>query len=382
MSKQQRPVIAFVTDAIYPYHYGGKESRYYELTRRLADRADVHVYTMHWWQGPSVCPEGSVSFHSISPLCKMYAKNRRSISQAVVFALSCFRLLASRFDVLETDHVPYLHIFVLRWIATVKRRRFVVTWHEVWGRAYWCQYLGCAGPAAWFVERMAMRLPDRIIAASPQTASRLRAVLGVHASITSAPNGINLEAIRIVRPDHRVSDIIAVGRMIEHKRIDMLLDAVALLYADGIPAVCRIIGDGPERTRLHKQAQALGIEHAVSFHHDVRRQEEIYALLKAAKVFVSPSVREGFGIAVLEAIACGLPVVTTAAPDNLAQHLVSRSSRGIVCGSSTTGIADAVRLLLASPASRNADDTSDQDSWLADYTWEATAARVAQELLS
>jgi hypothetical protein len=49
-----RRVVAMVSDAIHPYHRGGKELRYYELTRRLAGRADIHVYTMNWWNGPRV----------------------------------------------------------------------------------------------------------------------------------------------------------------------------------------------------------------------------------------------------------------------------------------------------------------------------------------
>src|SRR6202040_1356974 len=106
--------------------------------------------------------------------------------QAIFFALACMRLLGSRFDVLEADHMPYLQILVLRFVATVKRKRFVVTWHEVWGKSYWRKYLGRAGFAAGFVERMAMRLPDHIIAASPHTAERLCAILGARASVSIA----------------------------------------------------------------------------------------------------------------------------------------------------------------------------------------------------
>ena len=49
---RMRPVIALVVDAIFPYHFGGREIRYFELTQRLADRATIHVYTMNWWRGP------------------------------------------------------------------------------------------------------------------------------------------------------------------------------------------------------------------------------------------------------------------------------------------------------------------------------------------
>ena len=374
----RRPVVALVTDAIFPYHRGGKEIRYHELSRRLADRAELHVYTMHWWDGPRVRRDEAVTYHAISPLLPMYTRNRRSLKQAVFFALACVRLMATRFDVLEADHMPYLQILMLRFVATVKRKRFVVTWHEVWGKSYWRRYLGPAGFVAWFVEQLAMRLPDHIIAASPHTAERLRATLGARASVSVAPNGIDLATVRSSYPDEATTDLVVVSRLISHKRIDLLLDAVALLHAAGMAVTCRIIGDGPEREKLRDHARANGVEHAVDFRHDVREQKEVYALLKAAKVFVFPSAREGFGIAVLEALACGLPVVTTSAPDNLAQHLAARSPRGTICDSTASAIASAVKALLEDgfPAGQ----AGDGDLWLAEYSWDAMTDRVAAAL--
>jgi glycosyltransferase involved in cell wall biosynthesis len=311
----------------------------------------------------------------------MYCQNRRSLKQAIFFALSCIRLLASRFDVLEADHMPYLQILMLRFVATVKRKRFVVTWHEVWGKSYWQQYLGWAGFAAWFIEQLAMRLPDHIVAASPYTAERLRATLGARASVTVAPNGIDIETIRSSYPAQEATDLVVVSRLIAHKRIDMLLDVVTLLHAEGMPVTCRIIGDGPQREELRSHARAAGVDWAVDFRHSVREQKEVYALVKAAKVFVFPSSREGFGIAVLEALACGLPVVTTSAPDNLARHLVARSLRGTVCEPTASAIAAAVKALLAADGLPGADnEVGDDDSWLADYGWDAMTDHVANAL--
>ena len=176
MNDHRRPVVAMVSDAIYPYHRGGKEIRYHELARRLTEHADVHVYTMHWWSGPRQRTEDGVTFHAISGMHSLYVKDRRSIGQAVRFAVACFRLLGSRFDVLEADHIPYFQVLVLRVVTTLRRKRLVVTWHEVWGKSYWRQYLGRAGMAAWLIEWLAMRMPDHIIAASPQTADRVRVV--------------------------------------------------------------------------------------------------------------------------------------------------------------------------------------------------------------
>ncbi len=377
--QDKRPAVALVIDAIYPYSLGGRELRCHELVRRLADRADIHVYTMHWWNGPRTLRTENVTFHAVSKLIPMYRKNRRSIWQALSFAAGCTRLIWSKFDVLEADHIPYFQIFVLRAIATAKRRRFVVTWHEVWGYSYWRSYLGWLGPGAWFVEWLAMRLPDHIVAASPQTAERLQAALGGRASVSVAPNGIDLEAIGSVCADSAPTDVVVVGRLMAHKRVGLLLDAIALLHAQGLPVTCRVIGDGPDRLRLHRQAEELGIRAAVEFLHDIREQKEVYSLVKSAKVFVSPSDREGFGIAVLEALACGVPVVTTAAPNNLAQYLVARSSRGTVCESSAPALADAIKAVLSAP-DLSATGANGQDPWLSEYRWESVTPAVVKAL--
>ncbi len=387
MTAGTRPVVALVSDAIYPYFRGGKELRYHELSARLGQRADVHVFTMKWWNGPSTRREGHVTFHAVSSLYAMYVGERRSFREAILFALACFRLLWFRFDVLEADQFPNFHILTLRVVAWIKRKPLTVTWHEVWGPDYWRQYLGRGAKMAWFVEWLSMRVPDQLIAASDQTAARLRVILGDRASISVVPNGIDLEGIRNSYPDAARVDLVTVGRLLPHKNVNMLLDTVALLRASGLLVTCRVIGDGPMREALHAQARRLGIEADVDFRHDVWEQKDVYALMKAARVAVFPTTREGFGIAVLEAIACGLPVVTTSALDNLAQYLVSRSSTGVVCAPTAAAVADALRSLLAQHDDRFAqhDDRSaamsvGQDAWLADHGWDAAADHVAEVL--
>jgi glycosyltransferase involved in cell wall biosynthesis len=373
----RRPVVAVVCEVIHPYSRGGRELRNQELLPRLAERADVHVYTMRWWAGPAVRREGGVTYHAISRLWPLYRHGRRSVRQAAWFALASLRLLRCQFDVLEADQIPYAQLFVLRLVATVRRKPFTVTWHEVWSRSYWRDYLGPAGWAAWLVERLAMRLPDAIIAASPQTAGRLRRVLGSGTPITTVPNGIDLGAIRAAYPDADPADLVVVGRLIEHKRVGMLLDVVSRLQARGRPVTCRIIGDGPERAALQERARALGIAPLVEFRVDVSEQKELYALLKSGRLFVSLSAREGFGMAVLEAIACGLPVLTTSAPDNHAQYLVRDYSRGYVCEPTPDAVTEAVAAVLAGPVGPALDVAGPADAWVASYDWSAVAKKLA-----
>jgi glycosyltransferase involved in cell wall biosynthesis len=108
----------------------------------------------------------------------------------------------------------------------------------------------------------------------------------------------------------------------------------------------------------------------------------LFSELKGAKAFVFPSHREGFGIAALEALACGLPVITTSAPDNMAQHLVSRSIKGIVCEPTVECLTDAIRTVLANGHAENGHAENGHERWLEEYDWDAIAARVAGVVLA
>jgi glycosyltransferase involved in cell wall biosynthesis len=384
VSPRRRRVVAMVTDSVYPFHHGGKEMRYREVVRRLSRDVDVLIFTMKWWPtGRSRVLDG-VEYRAISPRLGLYAGERRSLTEALGFGLATVRLAVARFDAIEADHIPYAPLFVLRVICTARHKRFVVTWHEVWGRDLWRTYLGGLGGAAWWVERCAMLMPDRIIAASPETAERLRPYVRKRTAIVVAPNGLDLDAISRAPEDPRRTHLVFVGRLLAHKHVDLLLDAVARLARDGERLTARVIGRGPELPALRRQAADLGIAHLVEFRDDVDDQETLYSLVKAASVFVFPSVREGFGIAVLEALACGLPVITTSAPDNHAQSLVVRSGRGRVCEPSGTAVATAIRSVLAEERRQPSGTIRSLDPQVLDlvrqYDWDSVARTVAQAL--
>ncbi|HLI61617.1 MAG TPA: glycosyltransferase family 4 protein [Solirubrobacteraceae bacterium] len=373
---ERRRRIALVTDAVGPFHRGGKELRYLELAPRLARGAEVEVHTMRWWPGGRVHRDGEVTYRAICPLVPLYRGRRRSIRQAVTFAVCCLRLLGARFDVIEADHMPYLQLLPLKLVALARRRRLVVTWHECWGPEYWREYLGPAGRIGWWCESLAMRLPDAIIAASPQTGARLRRLVGGRVPVIDAPNGIDRGRIERARSGLEPSDVVTVGRLLPHKRVDLLLDALGTLRDRGRSLTARIVGSGPERERLRERAHVLGLADRVEFRDDIDDAETLYAAVKSARAAVFPSEREGFGIAVLEALACGVPVIATTAPDNLARHLVARADGlGTLCEPTPEALADAIERALddAPPAGQ-------APEWLSEYDWDEVAGRVAEVL--
>ena len=339
--------LAVVSDSVAPWNTGGKERRNHELLVRLAARGfTVDVYTMRWWRTPGSLERDGITYHAICPLLPLYAGGRRSIVQALVFALASLRVVTRRFDVLEVDAIPFLQLFPMRLVAWLRRRPMVVTWHEYWGSAYWTDYLGAPGRIAAAVERLAIGLPDRIIAASYGTAERLRAAYPRDLDIDVVPPGIPLLAAD-ARPREAacsVVELLSVGRLLDHKRVDVAIDACALLRAEGLDARLTVIGEGPELHALCARGKALG--EAVRFRPFVPEHAEVLAAMGRADVLVFPSVREGFGMVALEAMAMGTPVVTSDHPDNFARHIVVDGFNGHTCAAEPSAVAAAIRSCL------------------------------------
>ncbi len=101
--------------------------------------------------------------------------------------------------------------------------------------------------------------------------------------------------------------VVTVGRLIALKQIDLLIQAVSRLKDVGLV----VVGDGPERERLEKLAQELGVAERVYFT-GMTSKEAMLSFLCACDLFVLNSTHEGFPYVLLEAMSLGLPVVATA----------------------------------------------------------------------
>jgi L-malate glycosyltransferase len=336
--------VAFVWDLLYPVTKGGVEKRIWELGRGLVDRGhDVHLFPAGYWGPETVRTADGLVVHAVGRPRPLHTRRgRRSVRQAVAYALGLLRALRRHeFEVIDCQAPAYLACMS----GAVRARRqatdaaVVITWHEVWG-TYWLDYVGRSGRLAVELERRCVRLADHHVAVSSHTAARL-AALGVQRH-TVVPNGVDLEQIGRVAPADESWDVIAVGRLTKEKNVGLLLDALHLLQRRGRPLRTAIIGDGPERPALQEQARALGLEQ-VTFTGRVEHDHEVLAHLRAARVYALPSTREGFGIAALEAAACGVPVVTTDHEHNAAKAFVTSGADGVVTAPRPEAFADGLR---------------------------------------
>ncbi len=139
--------------------------------------------------------------------------------------------------------------------------------------------------------------------------------------------------------------LLTVGRLIRRKRTDLLIRMLKQLQDSGVAISLTIAGAGPERGRLQDLAGHLGCDSAIDFQGNVPA-EKIAALYRNHDIFVMCSEHEGMSNAMLEALASGLPVVTTACEG--AAELVSGCGK-IVATAQPEALAAALRPLLDDP---------------------------------
>ena len=181
------------------------------------------------------------------------------------------------------------------------------------------------------IERVVMRRADRVVVAADADAAVVARLYGVVPStITVIPNYVDTTKFRplpeFVGERGRAA---FVGRLEAQKNVEALIDAVAVLPG----VILTIIGDGPLRVAL--EARAVRSNARVEFVGRVPHAE-LPALLNRAELFVLPSLYEGNPKALVEAMACGIPVIG-AATTGIREVLVHRES-GFLCGTSSSEI--------------------------------------------
>jgi len=335
--------IAFVYDCIYPWVKGGGEKRIYEVGKRLVTKGhDVHLFGVKWWDGSDIIEHEGMILHGVCQRMELYIGGRRSISEAIIFSIKLLPHLYKennqKFDIIDVTAFPYFSVFVVKLVSLIKRIPIVITWHEVWGD-YWYEYLGWKGFFGKFIENVASKL-GKSIAVSKTTKKNLESLGLKDEDIYIIPNGIDLKRVSDVTPNIDRCDIIFVGRLIKEKNVDILLKAIYYVRHELCDIKCYIIGDGPEKENLIKLVIDRRLDNNVAFF-EFMEHDEVISRIKSSKLFVLPSSREGFGIVVIEAFACGIPVITIKHQRNAACQLVSKET-GIVTNLDVYELGDAI----------------------------------------
>jgi glycosyltransferase involved in cell wall biosynthesis len=206
---------------------------------------------------------------------------------------------------------------------------------------------------------------------------------------------ISEEAIResaLLEPTSRKDDdlsLVTICRLVKGKGIDLVLRALKVLTARGIPYRYVIGGDGPEKGRLEALVDELGLQDKVHFRGSVEGQEK-WRLLRNADLFVMPSRydpafpwpwRESFGIAFAEAAAFGVPAVGSRS-GGIPDAVIDGETGILVPEESPQDLADALTLLYQKPEIRNQMGGAARERARRQFSPKTIAARFREEFLT
>lgn len=202
----------------------------------------------------------------------------------------------------------------------------------------------------WLLLAAAARYASYNVAVSDVIAQRLRRRLRLpERRLAALANGVPVppieQAMREDRLRRNAPVIVSVGRLVELKGHNQLIEAAAGLLRDCPDAQFCLVGDGPLRESLRRQAESLGVAGRVQFAGSV---SDVPERLRAADVYVSTSHYEGMPMATLEAMAWGVPVIASDVPGNRA--VVRHAQTGLLYPpGDAAALADRLREILHDP---------------------------------
>lgn len=169
--------------------------------------------------------------------------------------------------------------------------------------------------------------------------------------------------------------VLYTGRLVRKKRIRELVEAFAILRRNHPDSELLIAGFGPEREPLEALAAERGVADRVRF---LGRLDEaaIVEALQSADIFVNPSEGEGLPNAVLEAMACALPVVLS----DIGPHreLIGDGEAGLLCNGDAPSIAEALGRLAASPEMRERMGAAARQIVEREFGWSEMTKRLVE----
>jgi glycosyltransferase involved in cell wall biosynthesis len=318
---------------------GGAEIHLHEIFGRLARRGHTVTLLCSGWPGaPARAEADGMRIHRTG------GRNTFSLAAPAYYRK---HLAAAPWDVVVED-LNKVPLFTPYWV----RRPLVLLVHHLFGATAFREASVPFAAATWLLERPIPRvyrgLPAQAV--SESTADDLAARGLRRSDVRVIHNGVDLE---FFSPNPFVArfpepTFLYVGRLKRYKRIDLAIEAVALLRARGTHVRLRIAGRGDEEPRLRAQVERLGVGDRVEFDGFVT-EERKRELLRSCWGTVLPSPKEGWGIANVEAGACGTPAVAADSP-GLRESVVHGQTGLLVPYGDAGKLADALASLAADPS--------------------------------
>ncbi len=322
----------------YPPHMGGMETHVQWLCEELQRVVDVEVVVASDERrtlreiigGVKVTRVGTMLNFSAAPVCPAMTRIIREAKADLVHM-----------------HLPN-PTAILSYLASGHRGRLVFTYHsDIIRQKFLAQ-------GFWPFLRHALSKADAIIVGSPNYLETSAVLKKFKEKCRVIPFGIPLEKfgradaeqVALIRQQFGQRIVLGVGRLVYYKGFEFLIRAMK-----DVQGHLLIVGDGPLRASLQREAEELRLSERVTFLTEVKDVRPFY---HAADVFALSSIArsEAFGIVQLEAMACRVPVVNTSLDSGVTFVSPDGVTGLTVVPSDATALAHAINSLLDDPARR------------------------------
>lgn len=293
---------------------------------------------------------------------RIFRELGQPLGNSITPGLFCtLRDLRDEFDIVHAHSHLYLSTNMAAVLALFDDTPLVVTNHGLYSQS----------APSWFnkvylktLGRFTFNAADRVLCYTETDEQRLRE-FGVSTPVSLVHNGVDCEQFSPVEEQADPPEVLYVGRLVETKGVNKLVDAFAQIEVN---AHLRIVGEGPLSGTLKQQVYELGIEDQVTFAGRVPNDElpEVYA---RSSVFALPSSREGLPRTLLEALACGTPIVTFDLPQ--LESLIDGVGISVL-EEDVSGLAEALEQLLSNSGLRTQFSDSGRQKVVQEYSWTET----------
>lgn len=300
-TQEMKPKLAIITEFSEPHYSGGGERRYFEYGKRLIADYDVTWISMRQLDCPDVETLFGIRCVHIGP--RIAKPPKRSVRAFLHFELALiWHLWTRKYDVVDAQPFsPLLGSF----LATIfKKSKLVATIYDIstQGDDQFVQY----GKLGRVMESLVYRLPfKRVVTVSESVKKSLESRYEMpERKLRVVHCGVSLESVDAIPHQEKVRDLILVARLVPSKHVEDFLEVCKVLCVTGA-----IIGEGPLASQIADRVAQMELDHQVTLLGKLENHADVLREIKRSRVFLLPSTREGFGIALVEAGACRVPVV-------------------------------------------------------------------------
>ena len=294
-----------VSSDLYPYTIGGLGVHVHELSKSIANKGhQMTVYAsannIHTQQGVT----DNYEFYNFQPLLKI---SGNSIAPSM---LTTLLKKAKEFDLIHAHSHLFFSTNLTVFIKRLTKIPLIVTNHGLISQTVPMNLQRIYLPT---VAKWTLQYSDAVICYTPEMVKEMGDWGIPTKNVRVIHNGVNVEVFKPLKKNKRDYDIIWVGRYVPGKGVGYLLEIVRELRKDFKDLKVLMIGNGPLKESIEKKAKEMDLMNNIKFLEKISN-DELPSYYNNCKLFVLTSLEEGVPRTILEAMACGTPIVCTNLP--------------------------------------------------------------------